>query len=105
MLQTINLCRDCYDYRLREQSESKVSNADSKDLIKQNTSRGKVVGRFRDKLFHQENVGAVDHPTRVGKAFVGGSSRKQTAIVKMSHHTRKSLRSCVCVIACRWKAP
>ena len=51
MLQTINLCRDCYDCRLREQSESKVSNAESKDLIKQNTSRGRLWAAFGTNCF------------------------------------------------------
>ena len=46
MPSTINLCRDCYDYRLIEQGESKVSNAVSKDMIRQRTSRGTLWAAF-----------------------------------------------------------
>ena len=43
---TINLCRDCHDYRLIEQGESKVSNAVWKDMIRQRTSRGTLWAAF-----------------------------------------------------------
>ena len=43
---TINLCRDCFDYRLIEQGESKVSNAVWKDMIRQSTSRGRFWAVF-----------------------------------------------------------
>ena len=40
MPHTINLCRECYDHRLIESGESKVSSAVWHDLIRQETSRG-----------------------------------------------------------------
>ena len=39
---TTNLCRDCYHCRLEEQSETKGSNVVWKEMIRQNTSRGRL---------------------------------------------------------------
>ena len=75
-----HLCRNCYDCRLTESGESKVTNAVWKDMIRQKTSRGAAWAVFgSDGLIHQKNVGAIHDQKGVGKAFAGRSSKSGAA--------------------------
>ena len=43
---TINLCRNCYDHRLTESGETKVTNAVRKEMIRRKVSRGRLSAAF-----------------------------------------------------------
>ena len=48
---TINFCRNCYNLRLTERDESKVTNARWKSMIEQKASRGRLSAAFRSNGF------------------------------------------------------
>ena len=54
-LHTVNLCRNCYNIRVAERNDSKVTNVGWKAMIKQKVSRGRLSAAFGADVFFSGN--------------------------------------------------
>ena len=100
---TIYLCRDCYDCRLVEQGEPKVSNAVWKEMIRRKTSRGKLRGAFGSAV-ESDSPSKKNVPSSCWKRQQKRCGWKQISAGNMSHHAMRSLSSCDWAVICVWKA-
>ena len=102
MPHTINLCKDCYDYKLEEKGESNARHAGWIDLIRQITSRGKLCGTLSDHVLSKES--GSDAPSKKGgQSMQKWCSWKQTATGKMNRLTRRNLTHCEQAMTWDWR--
>ena len=94
----INLCRNCYNLRLAERNESKVTNAGWKTTIEQKITREQAVGRLGNRWLRQQDVGEICSQEVVGKEDHWKRRRERCRweqAGRMRHRTKTGSRFCV----------
>ena len=79
MPHTVNLGRDCCDYRMIEQGVSTVRSAVWKEMITQKTSRCRLWAAFGSDCFIKGMWERFTIKKNVGKPFAGRSSKRGAA--------------------------
>ena len=80
---TINLCKNCYDMRLSERNELKVTGAGWKAMIERKVSR----------WFCQKNVGAIENQKSCGKKMFGRINESGAARDKQNSEIHEHKRN------------